>query len=117
MSTKTRDISDYLDDIATAINEAEEFTSNMTYETCASDRKTVNAVIRSLEVLGEATKRIPASFRQKHPDIPWSKMAGMRDVLIHDYMGVDLKTVWKVVKERLPELNSLLATLVSSKKD
>jgi uncharacterized protein with HEPN domain len=117
MSTKTRDISDYLDDIATAINEAEEFTSNMTYETFASDRKTVNAVIRSLEVLGEATKRIPASFRQKHPDIPWSKMAGMRDVLIHDYMGVDLKTVWKVVKERLPELNSLLATLVSSKKD
>jgi uncharacterized protein with HEPN domain len=66
MSTKTRDISDYLDDIATAINEAEEFTSNMTYETFASDRKTVNAVIRSLEVLGEATKRIPASFRQKH---------------------------------------------------
>jgi uncharacterized protein with HEPN domain len=117
MSTKTRDISDYLDDIATAINEAEEFTSNMTYETFASDRKTVNAVIRSLEVLGEATKRIPASFRQTHPDIPWSKMAGMRDVLIHDYMGVDLKTVWKVVKERLPELNSLLATLVSSKRD
>jgi uncharacterized protein with HEPN domain len=117
MSTKTRDISDYLDDIATAINEVEEFTSNMTYETFASDRKTVNAVIRSLEVLGEATKRIPAAFRQKHPDIPWSKMAGMRDVLIHDYMGVDLKTVWKVVKERLPELNSLFATLVSSKRD
>ena len=70
-----------------------------------------------LKVLGEATKRIPASFRQKHPDIPWSKIAGMRDVLIHDYMGVDLKTVWKVVKERLPELNSLLATLVSSKRD
>jgi uncharacterized protein with HEPN domain len=93
MSTKTRDISDYLDDIDTAMNEAEEFTSNMTYETFASDRKTVNAVIRSLEVLGEATKRIPASFRQKHPDIPWSKMAGLRDVLIHDYMGVDLKTV------------------------
>jgi uncharacterized protein with HEPN domain len=66
MSTKTRDISDYLDDIATAINEAEEFTSNMTYETFASDRKTVNAVIRSLEVLGEATKRIPVLFRQTH---------------------------------------------------
>jgi len=113
MSIKKRDISDYLDDIFNAINEVDEFTRDMPYETFASDRKTVNAVIRSLEVLGEATKRIPASFRQKHPDIPWSKMAGMRDVLIHDYMGVDLKTVWKVVKERLPELKILLEPLVS----
>jgi uncharacterized protein with HEPN domain len=89
----------------------------MHYETFAEDKKTVNAVIRSLEVLGEATKRIPTSFRQKHPDIPWSKMAGMRDVLIHDYMGVDLKTVWKVAQERLPELKSLLEKLVSAKRD
>lgn len=117
MSTKTRDITDYLDDIANAIAEAEEFTSNMNYETFASDWKTVNAVIRSLEALGEATKRLPVSFRQKHPDIPWSKMAGMRDVLIHDHMGVDLKTVWKVVKERLPELKILLVTLISSRRD
>lgn len=59
-------------------------------------------------MLGEATKGIPATFRRKHPDIPWNKMTGMRDVLIHDYMGVDLKTVWKVAKERLPELKALL---------
>ena len=85
-----------------------EFTSGMDYESFAADKKTVNAVIRSLEVLGEATKQIPALFRKKHPEIPWSKMAGMRDVLIHDYMGVDLRTVWNVVRERLPELGSLL---------
>ncbi len=76
--------------------------------------KTINAVIRSLEVLGEATKHIPASFRTKHPDIPWSKMAGMRDVLIHDYMGVDLMTVWKVAKERLPEIKMLVKVLVGN---
>jgi uncharacterized protein with HEPN domain len=70
-----------------------------------------NAVIRSLEVLGEATKRIPADYRVLHPDIPWTKMAGMRDVLIHDYMGVDLKTVWNVVQARLPELKPLLKSL------
>jgi uncharacterized protein with HEPN domain len=117
MSTKKRDVSDCLDDISTAISDAQEFTYGMKYEAFASDRKTINAVIRSLEVVGEATKRIPQSFRQKHPDIPWSKMAGMRDVLIHDYMGVDLKTVWKVVKERLPELQMLLERLISSKED
>lgn len=71
----------------------------------------LNAVIRSLEVLGEATKHVPATFRHKHPEIPWGKMAGMRDVLIHDYMGVDLMTVWKVALERLPEIKPLLEGL------
>jgi uncharacterized protein with HEPN domain len=84
----------------------------MTYEAFAADKKTVNAVIRSLEVLGEATKHVPASFRNKHPDIPWSKMAGMRDVLIHDYMGVDLKTVWKVAVERLPEIEPMITEII-----
>ncbi len=81
----------------------------MDFESFATDKKTVNAVIRSLEVIGVATKHIPAAFRRKHPEIPWSKMAGMRDVLIHDYMGVDLRTVWNVVKERLPEVVPLFA--------
>ena len=93
MSRKGREIDDYLADILSSINEVEEFLQGMNYDNFATDKKTVNAVIRSLEVIGEATKHIPASFRNKHPDIPWSRMAGMRDVLIHDYMGVDLKTV------------------------
>ena len=97
---KARELVDYLDDILTAIKDVEEFTRGMNYDTFAEDKKTINAVIRSLEILGEAAKRIPTSFRQKHPDIPWNKMAGMRDVLIHDYMGVDVKTVWKVAQER-----------------
>jgi len=110
---KGREIIDHLNDILSAIADIEEFLGGMSYEVFAGDKRTVNAVIRSLEVLGEATKRIPISFRQKHPDIPWSKMAGMRDVLIHDYMGVDLKTVWKVADERLPELKPLLKAVIS----
>lgn len=111
MSRKSREITDYLRDILTSIVEIEEFLHGMTYETFARDKRTVNAVIRSLEVLGEATKHIPASFRKKYPDIPWSRMAGMRDVLIHDYMGVDLMPVWKVAQERLPEIKSLMEGL------
>ena len=107
-----RELSDYLADILTAITEVEQFIAGMTFEQFEDDRKTINAVIRSLEVLGEATKHIPASFRNKYPDIPWSKMAGMRDVLIHDYMGVDLLTVWKVAKERLSEIKPLVENLV-----
>ncbi len=112
---KAPEITDYLNDIMTAMADNEEFTRDMSYEAFVADKKTINAVIRSLEVLGEATKHIPPSFRKKHPDIPWVKMAGMRDVLIHDYMGVDLMAVWKVVQERLPELNPLLEGLRSTK--
>ncbi len=110
--SKGREIDDYLADVMDAILEVEEFTNGMSYDAFVADKKTVNAVIRSLEVLGEATKHIPATFRHKHADIPWSKMAGMRDVLIHDYMGVDLKTVWKVAQERLPEIKPLIVDLV-----
>lgn len=114
---KGRDVSDYIDDIMTAISDVEQFTRNMTYESFAADKRTINAVIRSLEVLGEATKLIPSTIRKKYPDIPWNKMAGMRDVLIHDYMGVDLKTVWKVATERLPEIKPMLEELRAARKD
>ena len=110
--SKGREIVDYLGDILGAIVEVEEFTRSMSYDDFILDKRTINAVIRSLEVLGEATKNIPAGFRNKHPNVPWSKMAGMRDVLIHDYMGVDLKTVWKVGQERLPEIKPLVESLV-----
>jgi len=113
---KGRDVSDYISDIITAISDIQSFTGNMSFEAFAKDKKTINAVIRSLEVIGEATKRVPKSLRQKYPDIPWSKMAGMRDVLIHDYMGVDLKTVWKVTQERLAELKPLLENLQQEQK-
>jgi uncharacterized protein with HEPN domain len=109
--SKEQELTDYLNDIIIAITDIEEFTLGMSYEMFSGDKKTINAVIRSLEVLGEATKHIPLSFRRKYPDIPWNKMAGMRDVLIHDYMGVDLMTVWKVSQERLPELKSLFEKL------
>ena len=113
--SKNREISDYIDDIINAISDVADFTRGMSYEMFVADKKTVSAVIRCLEVLGEAAKHIPVSFRKKHPDIPWSKMAGMRDILIHDYMGVDLITVWKVSQERLLELQPLLKGLETTK--
>jgi uncharacterized protein with HEPN domain len=93
------------------MNEVEEFTRGLTYESFMKDRKTINAVIRSLEVMGEASKRIPDEVRAKHSEIPWKRMAGMRDKLIHEYVGVDLETVWDVIREEIPPIRPLLEEL------
>ncbi len=71
-----------------------------------------DATIRNLEIIGEATKIISGAFRTAHPEIPWSRMAGMRDVLIHNYMGVDLEIVWDVIANRLDDIDAEIAKLV-----
>ena len=78
-----REIVDYLQDIIDAMDAAEEFTSDMEYDEFAADKKTVYAVIRSMEIIGEAVKNIPGDERKKYPGIPWRAMAGMRDKVIH----------------------------------
>ena len=78
-----REYRDYIEDIIHAIDDTKEFTAELSYEEFTRDRKTINAVIRSLEVLGEATKRLPRHLTSRAPDVPWKRMAGMRDKLIH----------------------------------
>ena len=95
---------DYIADIIACFEETQEFTKGLDFDAFTGDRKTVNAVVRSLEVMGEASKHIPVEVRERYPEIPWKRMSGMRDKLIHEYSGVDLETVWGVVKEELPPL-------------
>ncbi len=111
---RKRDYRDYLQDIIDSINDIESFTKNMTYEDFTKDRKTINAIIRSIEVIGEAAKKIPKSIRDKHPDVPWKKMAGMRDKMIHEYFGMDVGILWKVVKENIPPLKPLIEDVLKS---
>jgi uncharacterized protein with HEPN domain len=101
---QSRDYRDHLDDIARAARMALEFIAGMQYEHFVHDDKTAFAVVRALEILGEATKRIPVEIRDRFPEIPWRSMAGIRDKLIHDYVSVNLEVVWKTVTEDLPPL-------------
>jgi len=94
----------FIHDILEAIQMAEEFVGAMSYEEFLADAKTKNAVVRQLEVIGEATKHIPSHIRRKYPHIPWSSMAKTRDRLAHGYWTVDYEIVWKVLKEEFPEL-------------
>jgi uncharacterized protein with HEPN domain len=106
-----KDFRDYIADILNAIQEVEEFTRGMNFNTFLKDKKTINAVIRSLEVMGEAAKRIPEDVKEQYSDIPWKRMAGMRDKLIHEYSGVDLEIVWLVIKEEVPPIKPLIEKL------
>ena len=77
-------------------------------------RRDQDAVIRNFEVMGEAIKRIPPQLKQKFPDVPWGRIAGFRDVLIHDYMHVDLDEVWNIVEQGVPELKTAIEKIMDS---
>jgi uncharacterized protein with HEPN domain len=113
--SEERDRYDFVEDIMLSSDEAIIFVEGMTFDDFRIDKKTINAVVRSLEVIGEATKHLPDSFRSEHPEIPWRQLAGMRDRLIHGYFGVDLEIVWDTVQQLLPQLldktNEILKTI------
>ena len=105
---KKREYGDYLEDISDSINAIEEFVKGMEFEDFTKDRKTIFAVVRCIEIIGEATKNIPKSIKSRYPEIPWKDMAGMRDKVIHEYFGVDWKVVWKTIKEDIPPIKPLI---------
>ena len=100
----SRDSALYLADIEASCRLILEFTAGMAAPRFRADRKTVDAVVRNLEVIGEAVKHLPASAKERRPDVAWRKIAGFRDILIHAYSGVDLDIVWDVVVNKIPPL-------------
>ncbi|MFQ6107213.1 MAG: DUF86 domain-containing protein [Thermoplasmata archaeon] len=99
-----RDISVYVQDIIESITRIEDYTRNVTEEEFYENTQVQDAVLRRLEIMGEAVKNIPDETKERHKGIPWKEIAGLRDILIHGYFGVNLKRIWKVVKEDIPEL-------------
>lgn len=99
-----RDLRDYLNDIVESIEDIWSFVNGMSYEALEIDKKTLYAVIRCLEIIGEAVKKIPKNVREKYSEIPWKEIGGMRDKLIHEYFGVDIETIWDTIHEDLSPL-------------
>jgi uncharacterized protein with HEPN domain len=107
-----RIFSEYLEDILDAIAKIRQFIGEMDYDAFSKDEKTSFAVVRALEIIGEASKHIPEEVRTFHSDLPWREMAGIRDKLIHDYFGVNLSVVWKTVKQDLPALEPQIRSIL-----
>ena len=102
----------FIQDIKECIEQIDEFLGNMALEEFKADEKTSSAVVRKIEIIGEATKNVPKEIRQKYKELPWSDMARMRDKIIHSYFVVDYEVVWKTIKERLPEIKPRIDTIL-----
>ncbi len=97
----TRDYRIYLQDILDSISRIENYVEDMTYEDFVDDQKTVDAVVRNIEIIGEATKNVPEDVRETYPDLPWREMAGMRDKMIHGYFEILHGILWETIKHDL----------------
>jgi uncharacterized protein with HEPN domain len=108
---------DYLADAAEAMRRVVVYTDTLSYRDFETDTKTQDAVIRNLQVLGEAVKRLSSETRRAYPDLPWREMAGLRDKLVHDYFGTHLSIIWAVARQELPELLPRIEALVTRAND
>jgi len=107
-----RDYRVYLRDILDAIVKIERYVASSSFEEFVKNELVVDAVVRNLEIIGEAVKRLPKNVTTEHNDIDWRRMAGLRDILIHEYFGVDSEILWDIIKNKLPEMKEKVCQIL-----
>jgi uncharacterized protein with HEPN domain len=109
----TREFQDFLDDMLEAANRAKTFADGMSWEQFSADVKTQFAAVRALEIVGEAARNIPRDFRDTSPEIPWSHVIGMRNILVHNYDGADPRIIYDTIKIAIPDLIAKLPPVIA----
>lgn len=108
-----RDSRIYLEDILDATRKITAYTGSLSKSAFLEDEKTIDAVVRNLEVIGEAVKKLPENLRERHSAVEWKKIAGLRDILIHEYFGLDAEIVWDIVQNKVPALDREVRTMLN----
>lgn len=116
MSPINRNYIFYLEDMLLSMNRIEEYTEGLDFKRFKLNYMVVDAVIRNFEVIGEASKNIPPEIKHKYPEIPWGKMYGLRNMISHEYFGIDYEMLWEIAKNNLPENQADLQEIISKEK-
>jgi Uncharacterized conserved protein len=107
----------FVEDVLEAMDKIERYINGLTYETFVKNEIVVDAVIRNLEIIGEASRNIQEDVREKYPDIPWKRMIGLRNIAVHEYFGVDLGIIWEIITRNLPETRPEITAMLKSFKE
>ncbi|MBI5215885.1 MAG: DUF86 domain-containing protein [Ignavibacteriae bacterium] len=107
----------FFEDMLKSISKVTRYVGKKSFQKFIDDEILVDAVIRNLEIIGEAVKHVPLELRKKHKNIAWRKIAGLRNILIHDYFGIDYYLLWDIIKHKLPELESQLILLMKDENE
>ena len=107
-----REIKNLLEDIYDAIKKILTYTKGMSYDDFIRDDKTVDAVVRNFEIIGEASNRIPDDFKTKHPEVEWRRIVGFRNRIIHEYFGIDYENLWRIKNENIPMLSEFMEQIL-----
>jgi uncharacterized protein with HEPN domain len=102
-----------LNDICQAIDRIEQYIENLSFDAFSEDQKSVDAVVRNLEIIGEAANRFPDELKEKYSEIEWYKVVGLRHRIVHEYFGVDLEIIWQILQKDLPELKHKIMQIMS----
>jgi uncharacterized protein with HEPN domain len=100
-----------LSDMLDAIDRVPQYIAGMSFDAFSNDQKSIDAVVRNLEIVGEAANRLPDDFKEQHPEVEWHKVVGLRNRIIHDYFGIDIKIIWQIIHADLPKLRNTLSRI------
>jgi len=102
-------------DICQAIDRIEQYIENLSFDAFSEDQKSVDAVVRNLEIIGEAANRLPDELKEKYSEIEWHKVVGLRHRIVHEYFGIDLEIIWQILQKDLPALKQKIIQIISTK--